>query len=169
MVPRLNARRVMPGVRRHSRVRGQREVPVLDTVRNVILTRYPELVEPHFPTDPAGEEAFTYALGLYLRVVPNLDVVVDGWSMLRVIHETATSLRAVGLMDVLPGGELPLEVELSKEHGATRYWIRIGIEDAHWDSLSDSKRWKAVYLYASGKRDKDWTWSEPISGCLADP
>jgi hypothetical protein len=141
------------------------------TVRSVILTRHPklaELVQSRFPTDPAGEEAFTYALELYLRTIPKLDVAVDGWRMLRILRETAASLRAVGIMYVLPTGELPLEVELSRELGSTRYWLRMGIGDACWDSLSDSKRWTAVYLYASGERDEEWTWSEPISGCLAD-
>jgi hypothetical protein len=146
-------------------------VSIFDTVRSVILTRYPEftkLIQRRFPTDPAGEEAFTYALELYLRVIPNLDVAVDGWRMLRIVRETAASLRAVGIMHVLPTGELPLEVELSRELGATRYWLRIGMGNACWDSLSNSKRWKAVYLYANGERDEEWTWSEAISGCLAD-
>ncbi|MGH8185663.1 MAG: hypothetical protein ACREUC_03805, partial [Steroidobacteraceae bacterium] len=61
---------------------------------------------------------------LYLRVIPNLDVAVDGWRMLRVVSETASSLRAVGLMHVLPAGELPLEVDLSREPGSTRYRLR---------------------------------------------
>ena len=143
-------------------------MPVFDTVRSLILTRYPELVRSRFPTDPEGEEAFTYALGLYLSVVPNLNVVADGWRMLRLVDEAATSLRAVGIMYVLPTGELPLEVELSREPGSTRYRVRIGISDARWESLSESKRWKAVYLYASGERDEEWTWTEPVSGSLAD-
>ena len=100
--------------------------------------------------------------------IPNLDIAVDGWRMLRLVRETPTSLRAVGLMHVLPAGELPIEVELSRDVGSTRYRLRIGVGDARWDSLSDSKRWNAVYLYASGERDEEWTWSEPISGCLAD-
>jgi hypothetical protein len=88
--------------------------------------------------------------------------------MLQIVRETTTSLRAVGIMHVLPPDELPLEVELSREVGSTRYWLRIGVGDTRWYSLSDSKRWKAVYLYADGQRDEEWTWSEPISGCLSD-
>jgi hypothetical protein len=126
-------------------------------------------LEGQIPTCPAGEEAFAYALELYLRVIPNLDTAVDGWRMLRLVRENATSLQAVGIVHVLPTGELPLEVELSREPASTRYRLRIGIGDARWDALSHSKRWKAVYLYASGERDEEWTWSEPVSGYLADP
>jgi len=141
------------------------------TVRSVILAAHPELIEPiqnRFPTDAAGEEAFSCALELYLRTIPNLNVSLDGWRMLRVVRETSASLRAVGIIYVLPTGELPLEVELSREPGSTCYWLRIGTSDARWESLSDSKRWTAVYLYASGDREEGWTWSEPISGSLAD-
>jgi hypothetical protein len=144
----------------------QVEAFAVDTIRSVILNRYPELVA-RISTDPSDEAAFAYALELYLRAIP-IRVVLDGWKQLQLVHETATSLRAVGLMTVLPTGERPLEVELFREHGSTRYWLRTGVDDAHWRSLSESKRWKAVYLYASGDRDEQWNWSEPISGYLAD-
>lgn len=139
-----------------------------DTLRSVILTRFSELVHERFPAAPAGEEAFTYALYLYLRAIPNFEVAVDGWRMLRVASETTESLRAIGIMYVLPTGELPIEVELSRELRSTRYALRIGIDDTLWRSLSDSKRWKAVYLYANRERGEEWNWSQPISGCLPD-
>lgn len=88
--------------------------------------------------------------------------------MLQLASETATSLRAIGIMHVLPTGELPIEVELTREPRSTRYLIRIGADDSRWGSLSDSKRWNAVYLYATGDRDEQWNWSQPISGCLPD-
>ena len=106
---------------------------------------------------------------LYLRFIPNLDAAVDGWMILRLVRENATSLQAVGIMHVLPTGELPLEVELSREPASTRYRLRLGIGDARWEALSHSKRWNAVYLYASGERAEEWAWSEPVSGYLADP
>jgi len=144
---------------------------VFDTIRTHVLTRYPplaELVRSRFPSDPTGEAAFSYALELYVRAIPNLDVAVDGWKTLRVVRETRISLRAVGLMHVLPASELPLEVELSREIGSTRYRVRVGSDDARWGALSNSKRWKVVYLYASGEGDEEWNWREPIVGCLAD-
>lgn len=149
--------------------RGQTEAVLFDTIRSVILTRYPviaELVRSAFPTDPAGEDAFTYALELYLRHIPNLDVAVDGWRMARLVRGSDTFVRAVGIIHVLPAGELPLELEVSTGPASTRYRLRVGIDDARWRSLSDSKRWKAVYLYATAERAQEWTWSEPISGCI---
>lgn len=103
-----------------------------------------------------------------MRAIPSLDVAVDGWKTLRLVSETRTSLRAVGIMYVLPASELPLEVELSREVSSTRYRVRVAVEDARWNSLSESKRWKAVYLYASGGRDEEWNWREPIEGCVPD-
>jgi hypothetical protein len=150
---------------------GDRQKPIFDTLRCVILNRYPkfaELVRERFPGDPAGEEAFAYALALFLRVIPDLDVPLDGWKMFRLASETATSLRAVGIMHVLPRGLLPVEVTLSKDPRGTQYRVQIGTGDSQWESLSDSKRWGAVYLYASGERDEEWAWSKPISGCLGD-
>ena len=147
-----------------------REAFVIQTIRRHILNRYSwlaEIVRERFPTDPAGEDAFSYAFELYLRALPHLGVTVDGWRMLRIVDETRTSLRAVGIMHILPAGERPLEVDLCREGGSIRYRLRVGM-DARWNSLSDSKRWKAVYIYASGERDEEWTWSEPIASCLAD-
>ena len=165
------ALQLIPSVRRQSNRHCQSEGSVFDTVRTHVLTHYPpvaELVRERFPADPAGEAAFSYALELYLRALPNLDVAVDGWSTFRVVRESRTSLRAVGIMYVLPASELPVEVELSREFGSTRYRVRVGIEDARWSSLSESKRWKVVYLYATGERDEEWNWSEPVEGCVAD-
>lgn len=71
-------------------------------------------------------------------------------------------------MHVLPHGELPVEVTLSAGAEGVRYRLQIGTGDSRWESLSDAKRWKAVYLYASGERDEIWTWATPITGCLAD-
>jgi len=48
-----------------------------DTIRADILTRYPglaELVHRRFPTDPTGEQAFRFAVELYLRALPKLTV-----------------------------------------------------------------------------------------------
>ncbi len=94
------------------------EAATFDTLRSVILSRYSErteLVQRRFPDDPAGEGAFACALELFLRLIPNLDASLDGWRMCRLVGETATSLRAVGIMYVLPAGELPVEVMLSTD------------------------------------------------------
>jgi hypothetical protein len=138
-----------PATRKNQR----REASIFDTLRSVILNRCPKLVElvrKRFPGDPGGAEAFAYALELFLRVIPNLDVSLDGWKMFRLASETATSLQAVGIMHVLPSGVLSVDVTLSTGLRGTQYRVRIGIGDSQWESLSDSNRWEAVYLYASG-------------------
>jgi hypothetical protein len=157
----------LPAIRKSHRS----EASIFDTLRSIVLNRYPklaELVRERFPVDPAGEEAFAYALELFIRVIPDLDVPLDGWKMFRLVSETATSLRAVGIMHVLPSGVLPVEITLSTGPRGTQYRVQIGVGDSQWESLSDSKRWEAVYLYASGERDEEWAWSKPISGCLGD-
>jgi hypothetical protein len=142
---------------------------IFHNLRAAILSRYPtitKLVQQRFPGNPAGEEAFAYALELFLRLIPNLDISLDGWKLFRLVSETATSLRAVGIAYVLPDGELPVEVTLSTCLPGIRYGLQQGVPDSQWNSLSAAKRWKAVYLYASGERDREWGWSKPISGCL---
>lgn len=77
-----------------------------DTIRADILTRYPglaELVHRRFPTDPTGEQAFRFAVELYLRALPKLTVSLDGWNMLQIVRDTATSFRAVNRLEALEG------------------------------------------------------------------
>jgi hypothetical protein len=108
-------------------------------------------------------------LYVYLRDIPEIDLTLDDWKILRVVSETADSLRAVGIMYVLPSSEVPIEVELFKHPGSIAYVVRVGITDQRWSSLSDSKRWKAVYLYATGEQEEGWNWSEPLSGSSSCP
>lgn len=142
---------------------------IFDTLRTAILNRHPHiatLVQERFPDDPAGEQAFSYALELFLCA--NLNAALDGWKMFQLVTDTATSLRAVGIVYVLPHGELPAEVTLSASAKGVQYRLQIGTGDPQWKSLSDAKRWKVVYLYANGERDEVWTWATPISGYLTD-
>jgi hypothetical protein len=124
--------------------------------------------EVRLPADASRDEALADAAYLFLRGHPDLDIAVDGWSMFQIVEETAPSLKAVGIMTVLPSGELPMELELSRGSNSTRYRLRMGLVDEGWFSLSKSKRWKAVYLYATQGRDLGWPWSEPVSGELGD-
>jgi hypothetical protein len=103
-------------------------------------------------------------LYVYLNDISEIDIALDDWKMLRVVRETAESLHAVGIMYVLPSSEVPIEVELSKQSGSIAHVVRVGILDERWNSLSDSKRWKACYLYATGEQEAGWNWSEPMSG-----
>jgi hypothetical protein len=88
--------------------------------------------------------------------------------MFQVVQESAFSLNAFGIMCVLPGGEFPMEVELTRKSKSTEYRLRAGVVNAHWYSLSNSKRWRLAYQYAKHQQDACWTWLEPIAGYLTD-
>jgi hypothetical protein len=144
---------------------------LFNTLRSVILSHYPHLgalVQEQFPGDSTSDEAVAYAFELFLRLIPDLRISLDGWKMFRLISESSTSLRTAGITYVLPAGDLPVQVTLSTDSRGTRYEVQIGVGDSRWESLSDRKRWKAVYLYSSGERDEEWHWSKPISGRVAD-
>jgi hypothetical protein len=136
-----------------------RKVLAFETIREVLLRRCSELIRSEF-ADNTSDAAVAAAVYVLLRGHPDLHLAVDGWTTFHVIRETTASLKAVGIMTILPTGELPLEVELSREPNGARYLLRVGLVDERWHSLSESKRWKSVYLYATQDRDIDWTWSD---------
>lgn len=139
------------------------------TIRDDIHTRYPELadlVEERFAEDPRGPDAFKYGLQLYLRAIPNLDAAVDGFTYLSVLKETSTELHAVGISYVLPSSCLPIEAVFKYVDGIIEYRILVGTDDNLWDGFSDSKRWKAVYLYATEGAEAAWNWKPAVEGIL---
>ena len=115
-----------------------------------------------------GDIALADATYVFLRVRNDLSHSVDGWTSFHLAQECTESLRAVGTMALLPDGEAPVELQLSTETGKVQYLLRVGLVDEHWQSLSASKRWKSIYLYATQDRAINWTWSESISGHLSD-
>lgn len=122
------------------------------------------MVEEKFPEDSRGPDAFKYALELYLRAIPNLDAAVDGFTYLNVVEETSTELHAVGISYILPSSYLPIEAVFKFEDGIVRYRILVGIDDELWRGFSDSRRWKAVYFYATEGTQPEWTWDQPVEG-----
>lgn len=102
-----------------------------------------------------------------LRGDPDLPLSVDGWRMFRVVDETEATLRAVGVMAILPADDCPMEVELKWEADAISYSLRLGVVGAGWWAKSESKRWKAVHLYSTGEREPEWTWTDPWLGRVA--
>lgn len=140
-----------------------------DTVRDDIFGRYPPLaglVDRRFPDDSRGPDALRYALELYLRALPNLEVPVDGWMFFRVVDETPTLLRAAGIVCVLPPNELPIDAQFRQVDGSIEYRVLVGTDDDEWRRLSESKRWKAVYAYATAGTEPSWNWDSPVVGRL---
>ncbi len=131
--------------------------------------RYPKLaalVEEAFYEDPGGPDAFRYALELYLRAIPNLGAAVDGFTYLSVIKETRRELQSVGISYVLPSSYLPVESFFKYVDGKVEYRILVGTNDKLWRGFSDSKRWRAVYLYATEGRQAAWSWGPVVEGTL---
>lgn len=141
------------------------------TTRDEIYERYPklfELVDKQFPGDTRGSEAFKYALQLYLYPLPNWEVAIDWWSLFNVVKETPKVLCAIGIAEVLPSGELPIDAELSFIDGAIEYRILVGSDDQVWSSLTNSKRWNTVPLYAAEGLEPEWNWERVVTGSLAE-
>ncbi len=139
------------------------------SIREDIHTRYSrltEIVDDQFPEDKRGPKAFEYALGLWLRALPNLHIAVDGWTHLNVVEESTTNLRAVGIMWVLPPNKLPIDAEFLYDNGVIGYRILVGSDDERWAALTESKRWKVVYLYATEGAEPQWNWDRPVEGSL---
>ena len=78
---------------------------------------------------------------------------MDGWDYFSVIRESNDSIDAVGLMTLLPSGSVPIEVNVTRHESGFTWSVRIARLDPAWLALSDSKRWKSVYLYATGERE----------------
>jgi hypothetical protein len=103
-------------------------------------------------------------LELCVRSIPGVDVAFDGWATLQITKETSRKLSAVGLMHILPKGESPVEIDLSMQGQSIHYQLRFGDQSDQLAAMSESKRWKAMYLYAGGDADPVWVWSEEMSG-----
>ena len=105
-------------------------------------------------------------LEMYVCAIPDLNVSLDGFKILQVVRETESEIRVVGLSYLLPDAEVPMELELKKELEFTSYFLRFGKTDIHWESQTESKRWKSVYMYATESGDLTWNWQNSISGKL---
>jgi hypothetical protein len=94
---------------------------------------------------------------------------VDGWSLFRITQESNESLEAIGLMTLLPHGSIPIAIVVKVDEHGLAWSAKVGQQDQHWLSLSDSKRWNSVYLYASGdQKEPQWAWGRQYSGRTCD-
>ena len=95
----------------------------------------------------------------------DLPVCVDGWNFFRIVSESDDQLHAVGLMTLLPVGSAPIELRLKATDQDLTWSVRVGRQDQIWESLSESKRWKGLYLYASGDSEAPiWNWEGSYEG-----
>jgi hypothetical protein len=133
----------------------------MSTVRNLLLGLFPFArggVEP--------DVELTDALYGLLRT-SDVGVAVDGWGFVRVVRESPREVEAVGLMSLLPSGSVPIAVQVEATQTGLAWKAQVGREDGEWQAQSESKRWKSVYLFASGDRgEPEWIWGEKYHGTL---
>jgi len=102
-----------------------------------------------------------------LWAIEEPDVSVDGWKIFKVTGESDVSLDAVGLMWLLPTGSMPVALHVEVTDAGLSWKARASLKDEGWLSLSDSKRWKNVYLFAGGDRpEHPWSWDRSYAGIL---
>lgn len=134
------------------------------TIRTRLLDR---LGRKHGRGSSSEDDELAEAVYDLMRGDPELPLSVDGWMMFRVVEETEATLRAVGVMAVLPADDRPMEVELKWEADAISYSLRLGVVGTAWWAKSEAKRWQAVHLYSTGEREPEWTWADPWHGRVA--
>ena len=140
-------------------------MPTNERVREIIERRHPR-PDPSAGNQRDEEEALRHALEFLVGEIPGVGATLDGWRMLHVVEEADSYLRAVGLMYVLPTGELPVEVVLDREATSLAYELRVGTGGGSWAAFSESKRWKSVHLYATREAQAAWDWTDTLSGTL---
>ena len=130
----------------------------MESVRQQLLRLFPI---PVCVAEPDGD----VAAAIYAMLWAMEDLVVDGWALFRVVHESDDSLEALGMMTLLPDGSVPISVSVKADELGLVWSARAGIQDQRWLALSNSKRWNDVYLYATGGRDEPrWAWGRECRG-----
>ena len=118
------------------------------TVRDQLLKLFPSAREPLEPDTELADAIYS------LLRTNDVGVTVDGWGFIRIVRETHEGIEAVGLMSLLPSGSVPMAVHVEANAAGLVWTVQIGREDEDWRTLSESKKWKRVYLYASGDRNE---------------
>ncbi len=134
----------------------------MKSVRQQLIERFPPL-----PLTTAADDQLGHALYFMLRSSVDPDVSLDGWAFFKVTGESKDSLDAVGLMTLLPGGSMPMALHVGATDSGLTWNAQASLQDKAWLSLSDSKRWNNVYLFAGGDRvDPPWSWDRTYAGIL---
>jgi len=132
------------------------------SVRQQILQKFPSQTRIHEP-----DVELANGLSYMLWSIDDAQVTVDGWTLFKVVQEADDSLDAVGLMTLFPSGSTPIAVCVRATESGLAWSARLSLRDEAWLSLSESKRWKNVYLYASGDREEPpWIWDRRYHGIV---
>ena len=133
----------------------------MTTVRSLLLERFPFARGVEEPDAELADALYS------LLRTSDVGVTVDGWGFVRIVRESTQEVEAVGLMSLLPSGSVPIAVQVEAAPMGLAWRAQVGREDGDWQAQSESKRWKSVYLFATGGRDEpEWIWGETYSGTL---
>jgi hypothetical protein len=132
----------------------------MSTARNQLLERFPFARNAH-----DSNEELASALYSLLRT-SDIAVTVDGWGFFGTVRESPQEVEAVGLMSLLPTGEVPIEVRVEATSAGLAFEARVGRDDDAWRALSDSKRWRLLYQYVHGDGPLGWDWDTSFRGVL---
>jgi hypothetical protein len=136
----------------------------MQSVRERMLKHFP-------PARHSGGQDEDLANSLYalLWSVEDAGVSVDGWTYFRVVRESEESIKAIGLMTLLPAESIPIEIEINRQVTGLAWSVKLALLEEAWIELSASKRWNAVFLYASdGKAEPQWTWGQQHNGAVVN-
>lgn len=130
----------------------------IHSVREQLLRRFPHRGRPNAPDGDV-------ATAVYFMLWSMDGLSVDGWSFFHVVRESEDCLEGLGLMTLLPTGSVPISVTIKADPAGLAWSARAGVQDPAWLALSDSKRWNAVYLHATGDREApQWEWDRERQG-----
>ncbi len=132
----------------------------MSTARNRLLERFPFARNAH-----DSNEELASAMYCLLRT-SDIAVTVDGWGFFGTVRESPQEVEAVGLMSLLPTGEVPIEVRVVATSAGLAFEARVGRDDDAWRALSDSKRWRLLYQYVYGDGPLRWDWDTSFRGVL---
>lgn len=135
----------------------------MNTVRERVVRRFESAIRKREADETLGD-----ALYVLFRTASEIETCVDGWTVFRVMRESTEYLEAVGLMALLPCGQIPIAISITANADNLAWLAQVGQEDDEWRSLSESKRWKKVYIYASGSTQQpSWSWKKQYRGLVS--
>jgi len=136
----------------------------MEPIRQQLLRKFPP--PPHVCVP---DDQLAYAVYFMLYAINDPEVTVDGWTLFKRLRESDVSLDTVGLMTLLPSGSVPIALSVKTTEDGLVWSAQLSLRDENWLSLSDSKRWNTVYLYANGDcAEPAWRWDRCYNGVVPE-
>ena len=139
----------------------------MESVRQQLLSVLPAQIRDLLPAMPELGPDNDIAVALQY-ILPAIDEgSPDDWTFFRIVQESQDSLNAVGLMGLLEGGTIPIDVSVRTHEDGLAWSAFVARQDRDWLGLSESQQWKRVYRYATGEEEEPrWTWAHKYQGVV---